>query len=429
MKNSKYNITIQLDSERNIIFNSFTKKFFVCSNKNLPEYLSLINKPNNFLEDPDYSKILKILCTNGFIIDDTIEEINTIKKDYTSKIEEKEYVLTIMTTYSCNFSCWYCVQNHKKISVEKSTETKIINHIKSYIEKNNIEKLHLSWFGGEPLLNFIAIKNITDVIKPFCESHNVDFSCGITTNGSLLDKTMIKKMKEMNFVSFQITIDGSKNNHNKTRYNGAIKDSFTLLLNNIADIINIIPNSLVTLRINYTRTNLNESLITEIDEVLHAVKDKVYIQFRKVWQEPENKEMESLVSTLKRKFYNLGYIIKHDFENSNTISCYVEKKHYISVFPDGSVDKCNNRDIEESRGYISESGEIVWKSPLNEFINTVFSNNSECCNCKYLPLCAGPCPSRREKNNNSITCIFKDREYYFSQNILEFCKIKSKFAL
>lgn len=429
MKHSNYNITVPFDVNRSIIFNSITKKFFICSNLNLNNFYSVINSPNKYLYDASYKNILTTLTDNGFIIEDDVNEIDDLVTAFRKNIEEKEYSLTIMTTYACNFSCWYCVQNHKPIYLKEDVEQKIINHIKLYVKEHDIKKLHISWFGGEPLLNFKSIRKISLLAKEYCASTGVYFSCSITTNGSLLNKSMIQEMKSLNFISYQITIDGSKENHNNTRFNNAINNSFDLLLNNIVNLVTIIPNALVTLRINYTRSNLSELLAKDINQILEPVKNKIYVLFRKVWQEPEDEQMSNLVSKLTYLFQKLGYIVEHDYDNFDLLSCYVEKRHYLSVYPDGTIDRCNNKDISKSRGYITDSGTVIWNESPRESLITAFSNNSECRECKYLPLCMGPCPLLREKMYDSVNCIIDEREKYFRRDIIEYCKIKSNFNL
>lgn len=119
MKHSNYNIVVPLDLNRSIIFNSITKRFFTCSNYNIDNFCSVISSPNEYLSDIRYVKILTTLKNNGFIIEDEVDEIDILKTVYNKNIKDKEYSLTIMTTYACNFSCWYCVQNHKPISIGK----------------------------------------------------------------------------------------------------------------------------------------------------------------------------------------------------------------------------------------------------------------------------------------------------------------------
>ncbi len=183
MKSSEYNLFLPIDGGRTIIFNSNTKRFFVSSDSSVNNYTEVIDKPNLYAENQKYQKLLSTLSTNGFIIDDSVNELSEIEKLYQKNRKSKEYSLMIMTTYACNFSCWYCVQNHENIYLEADTERKIIEHIKQYLISNGIEAFNIAWFGGEPLLNFNAICSISEFAKKFCEERNIRFSCSITTNG------------------------------------------------------------------------------------------------------------------------------------------------------------------------------------------------------------------------------------------------------
>ena len=41
--------------------------------------------------------------------------------------------------------------------------------------------------------------------------------------------------------------------------------------------------------------------------------------------------------------------------------CYVEKEHYNMFFYNGGVEKCDKRTIDNLRGYLNDSGELIWK--------------------------------------------------------------------
>ena len=431
MKSSEYNLFLPIDGGRTIIFNSNTKRFFVSSDSSVNNYTEVIDKPNLYAENQKYQKLLSTLSTNGFIIDDSVNELSEIEKLYQKNRKSKEYSLMIMTTYACNFSCWYCVQNHENIYLEADTERKIIEHIKQYLISNGIEAFNIAWFGGEPLLNFNAICSISEFAKKFCEERNIRFSCSITTNGALLNRQIISKMKQLNFVSFQITIDGAKQSHNMTKYNKVINDSFTLILNNILDLVSIIPNSLLTLRINVTRKNLTISLVEDIDNILKPVRNRIFILFRKVWQEPQDDSLFNAVALCTYEFIKRGYTVNNDYDFTDFLACYVEREHYMSVFPNGAVDRCNNKDIKKARGYLSDNGDVVWKSTPHEHLITVFSNNSECRSCKYLPLCMGPCPAKKEElsKDDELRCNVKNRDEFFSRAVIDYCRIKSNYSL
>ena len=67
---------------------------------------------------------------------------------------------------------------------------------------------------------------ISKKVQEICANNNVAFRNTITTNGYLVKSSMIEKLKEIQLTSFQITLDGGKRFHNKTRFSKDVHDSY-----------------------------------------------------------------------------------------------------------------------------------------------------------------------------------------------------------
>nr|WP_308533089.1 radical SAM protein [uncultured Prevotella sp.] len=426
MKESNYNIVFKTNSEQSVLFNSLTKKYILISTKYLNNYLSLIKEPNKYCNITELQPLLNKCKDCGLIIEDKMDELRLIQDFFYAQVNAPSYSLLIMTTYACNFRCWYCIQRHQDVTLNSIVEKRIKKHIEKYLSENKIKNFELSWFGGEPLLNFESIDSISMFAKSFCKQHGISFSCGITTNGSLLSEYIIDRMVDLGFKDYQITLDGDKRNHNKTKYNDKIDNSFDLILENIKMLVEKYPKAEVTLRINYTHKNFTEELPDHIDKVLHSVRNKVAILFRQVWQERDDDTLISKVTPIMLRLKEMGYGGIDDFGNFSMLSCYVEKKHYLSVFPDGSIDNCNNKPLQKARGNLNDKGEIIWKEDPKERVNNIFTIKSDCILCKYLPICMGPCPASREGSITNIKCQFKNPEEYFKNEIKQYVISTSK---
>jgi uncharacterized protein len=79
---------------------------------------------------------------------------------------------------------------------------------------NNSAKITklIGFYGGEPLLNIILIKQIVSYTKSLEHTHDLKFKFNITTNGVLLDKYM-NYLIENNFL-ISLSLDGN-NFHNQ----------------------------------------------------------------------------------------------------------------------------------------------------------------------------------------------------------------------
>lgn len=103
--------------------------------------------------------------------------------------------------------------------------------------------------------------------------------------------------------------------------------------------------------------------------------------------------------------------------------CYVERKNFETIYPNGMVGKCDNDDVEDARGTLSEDGEIIWHDIYEFDKYTVFSKESTCRACKHLPVCWGPCPRKREdiiKQQGNYSCIQTDAEGTVKEYILNY---------
>lgn len=123
--------------------------------------------------------------------------------------------MTIIITEECNLHCIYCYEHCKtasKISFEQA---------KSIIDSefiDEIDRVTLSLFGGEPLLEFSLVKKICEYVW------NNNWPCKyriiIDTNGTQLSdeiKKWINKNKMRLYIG--ISVDGSKHSHNINRNN------------------------------------------------------------------------------------------------------------------------------------------------------------------------------------------------------------------
>lgn len=122
----------------------------------------------------------------------------------------------VWITSACNMKCKYCYVDEKK-GPHSFLDEDIPQLIQFMKENINVgEKVQISFFGGEPLLNFKGIQRIIDFIsekKPF----QAEFY--LTTNGLLITETIAKyfTQKEV-FVS--LSWDGCEKANDMNRIDG-----------------------------------------------------------------------------------------------------------------------------------------------------------------------------------------------------------------
>lgn len=389
-KESYYNNIVEVGN-LSLLYNSLSNGYLALSNELKEQFIC--NRSNlNKLKKLN-SKLYQILDDNGFIIDKECDEIGIVNNfRFQANFNSREYSVIINPTMNCNLKCWYCYENHKeKSSMSLSIADSIIEHIKKQFSYVNFKKLHLSFFGGEPLLNKKIIKYIVDEVKIFCRENEIEIALSFTTNGTLINRQILEYLKSFN-VSFQITFDGNKDQHNSTRFFKATNiGSFDCILKNIFQISQVLDKYFINIRINFNQEKL-ESIRELIDEIEKIVdKEKVAISLHRIWQVEESSiERDSVFETLK---YISLKGIKGNFPYLEIGQpCYADTFNHSVINFDGMVYKCTARDFDNksAEGQLLKNGMIMWN--LNKRIDRHKENlNTICSKCKLLPVCPGIC--------------------------------------
>lgn len=92
-------------------------------------------------------------------------------------------------------------------------QSQLVNFINKYVGK--CKSITLDWHGGEPLLAFETIKQIYSKFES--ESKLPISSSSMVSNGYLLNEDICSYLASKKLNYLQITIDGNKFTHNKTR--------------------------------------------------------------------------------------------------------------------------------------------------------------------------------------------------------------------
>ena len=126
----------------------------------------------DLLEEPDaaftsrHVTLQKMFREQGVIIPEEFDEMDYFREQH----EQAKYVptgllsLTICPTLNCNFRCSYCYQDHPAGIMNHETQDRIVAYLKQCSPP--LEKLFVTWFGGEALLELPVIERLTVAVAP-----------------------------------------------------------------------------------------------------------------------------------------------------------------------------------------------------------------------------------------------------------------------
>lgn len=373
-----------------------------CIAHNVPEGVLLfhvLTREMLMLTPEEYDQILELdyLKEKWFVIPENLNE-----KEYADLVrwvcrsldKKNSYITnyTILTTTECNARCFYCYEKGcKKVTMSAETADKVAVFMKEQCGQNLV---NISWFGGEPLVNFQVIDQITEKLQ----SEGISFSCSMISNGYLFDDEMVERaVDQWKLKKVQITLDGTEEVYNRSKaYVYDEESAYQVVLGNIERLLN--AGIRVTIRLNMNLKNA-ENLMKLADELAVCFSNKkkptVYahliyedqVKWDEYYTDEELKKLYDMMEMLEEKLseYELFAELKQGLRKSLKIrNCMADNGRSLVVLPDGHLGLCEHYTETNLIGHIDSEDRdqnliAEWKELDDEI--------TECADCFYFPEC------------------------------------------
>lgn len=331
----------------------------------------------------------------------------------------------IVVTENCNFNCKYCfisdtvsINANNKVMTKKVAKASVELLQKTYERQQHDYDKTITFYGGEPLLNFEIIQYFmqeVDKVKASAYWPD-DVKYAIITNGSLLTKTYIEYLRQ-NDIALSISYDVDRISHaNRTNRSG--HDTFNVVRNNIQLCINEkMPYSLsITLSENTLRnkeTVLQEILALEPLTIAFnmLIPNKHLIPSNTYYEEATVFMIECFKQLREKGLYEDRMMRKVQAFINNKLylyDCCASGGNQLVIAPDGSIGIChgylNNRKyfsanvLDEDFDFRENLDFAYWKKRSPIFM-------PECQDCECLGICGGGCPYAADYLHNSIYAL------------------------
>lgn len=402
---SKYSYLFS-DNNKYFLFNTQSLLFSEISK-------DLYNKLNNHTIDIDQLSNADFLIAKKVIVTDTNKDLYyyTQKlKSYRNFLSQEQLGLIIVPYLGCNFACPYCYEKHKRESfMSDETIDKLILFIKSH---ELARSLNITWYGGEPLVGFEIIQKIFNHLK---YDINIPISRhSIVTNGYLLNNPhIINFFQEHKLDTIQITLDGDKESHNKTRkLKKTGEPTYDTILKNIHNIIKEWPNTKIYIRVNINAAqsgeyyNIYRNLRNEFGENINIYPGFIRIENKTNTNFECGDFIKDKEQELSLKMYELG-LDNECFPQHASKGCMANCINHYIIGTEGEIYKCWNDVGEQSRivGYIDKNEMSNMDLYTKYVMRSSIFEDEKCKDCLFFPICSGGCSWYRLRN------MFENGEY------------------
>ncbi len=398
-KISKYNLFNINSNGQPYIYNVLSGNCHILQQK---QYYSL---REGFISSFESDEIKK-LHSFGYIVNEGKDEAEAIEYKYYQAVFDNETLdLTLIMTHACNLRCIYCYQKNDVASFDDNTQSFLFKFIANKL-RHGIKKLYINWFGGEPMVEFNRIEKMGKEIAEIAKLNHVAYIGRITTNGYLLTADRFKTLLDLKIRYFAITIDGTKEIHDKQRPLGDGRGSYDTIINNLIDIMEFRQFFVIDIRVNVSPSNaekMSEFLDTFYE--LFGKDTRFNLVFEAVhdWKGERIEENRSCItedSSVVREIYTLasskGINLQNYLEYRSDIQiCPAVKRNGYYITGQLKVYKCEmamNDDLyspESEIGYINEQGQLVIEQDKEIKWLTRSKDLEKCYDCVAYPYCLG----------------------------------------
>ena len=335
-------------------------------------------------------------------------------------LPQEDFPLTTMVlnvTNKCNLACTYCYEygddkivdtdcGDKPSLMSEETARQSVDFMLKQSGSNKVA--HLTFFGGETLLNFNVLKKTLAYAKERGAEVGKQVEFSLTTNGTLLKPAIIEWLAE-NRVGVTVSIDGPKEMQDEFRvfHNG--RGSYDIMMPKVKELLRRHRTRPIGARVTLTKQNL------DVKRIFRHLTEEVgfwEVGFAPVttsWQRDyaiENEGFEKMLGQfqgLAEEF--LEYTLDNRHHGFSNIKDTIEEIHkgvskafpcgaglgLMGVATDGDVALCH-RFAGSDEHKIGSVFDGVDTERQFEFLQRHhIASKTDCHTCWARPLCAGGC--------------------------------------
>ncbi len=403
---SRYNVRATAEDGRLVLWNTLSGKLTVFQPEDRERVLDLLQK-KGFAAPQE--NVVEYLATRGYLVRGDADEFRQFQQLFGQEHYRTDVLeLILLASEDCNFRCTYCYEDFARGTMIPEVREGIKKLVQKRIKKLN--RLHVSWFGGEPLYGWKAVEDLAPFFLESAEENEVPFTSNMTTNGYLLTPEIADMLLSWQVRHFQITLDGLAEHHNHSRAGRDGSPTFDQIFDNLKALARRDDSFQVLLRVNFDRVNAT-GLPAFVDllskEFGNDARFSLLLKAVGQWGGANDAKLDvcggdesaaiqrDILTQARRQGMHFGTL--RDAVRMGSKVCYAARPYNFLIGATGKVMKCTivlDKSDYNVVGRLTSEGELeidgdrmaLWTEPA-------FEQDSQCRKCVVLPNCQGiSCP-------------------------------------
>jgi uncharacterized protein len=430
---SRYTRSVRITETEKTLYNSYSGAIAFTESSDDLELMSLLK---NGTDVESSSALADHMREAGFLVPAGTDELLKAEHLHTALKQSRSMHLIVMPTEACNFRCDYCFQHFPRGQMDRKT----IHGLKAYVQQavQRLDHLTVSWYGGEPMLAFDTIAELSDVFLRSCGNETIGYNADISTNGYFLTKETFIQLLQMNVHRFMVTVDGTRMIHDRRRKLREGGGTYQKIMANMQDLRTVDLPFAVDIRINFDEDNVREvpELIDELAGIFRK-DERFQLLVRPVgrWGGPHDDRIPACDRTAAdTHLWELSeYGLRQGMKLSESIAeglmpsgsvCYAAKPNSLIIGSNGQIYKCSIalEDDVNQVGKLYEDGTMELDSDkIAKWTSSGEEEDAVCRSCFFRPACQGnhcplyrmrtgkrPCPHEKRKLKKVLNLLWND---------------------
>lgn len=323
--------------------------------------------------------------------------------------------LVLNVTSKCNLSCGYCYEYGEDKLVEAKTKPRFMNEETArqsvdfmFAESGDSPKVHLTFFGGETLLNFKMLKSSLTYAREKAKELGKEVDVALTTNATLLRDEIVDWIVA-NDVGVTVSIDGGREQQDQHRVFANGMGSYDIILPNIRNLLAKHRRRPVGARVTLTGQNLDvEGIYKHLAEEIgfpsvgfapvttswkreYAIEDEGFTAMLGQFQKLANDYLASALAGRHHAFSNIADTLHEIHKGMSKAYPCGAGMGLMGVATDGDVALCHRFAGSDQHKIGSVTTGIDHDKQEAFFDRHHIDEKTDCSKCWARPLCAGGC--------------------------------------
>jgi uncharacterized protein len=368
------------------------------------------------------------LSSDGYSSSEVEECIHELRDVKAIRNGQKEYAkseplpesfplqtIVLNVTNQCNLSCQYCYEfGEDKVATPEGkpkfmaweTAKSSVDYL--FAESQGRKSVHITFFGGETLMNFPLLKQVVAYARTRAQELMVNIDFSLTTNATLLSPTIIEYLAE-NAIGVTVSMDGPKEMQDKFRVFSNGRGSYDIIKPKVQNLLAKHRTRPIAARVTMTSgamdvkkiyQHLKHELgfyevgfapVTTAPDRLYSINEPGMDSVLEQFSELADEYLEFALRGEHHGFSNVSDTLSELHQGVNKSLPCGAGLGMVGVGPSGDIAPCH-RFVDSDQHVLGNVTTGIDKEKQSDFLTRGnIDTKYDCHECWARPLCAGGC--------------------------------------